>query len=356
MKNKLLPLLFYVILFTYTSCVKTDETPEVTSTLDVKYVPELENTIYPSLIFGLSEIEKQQNESVDYFTVTVNPTVETDIKIVIEESKLNYETIIVEKNVKGTKEIVPSLKWKYDDLKNLSQPGTVDLTFICYSGNDKELGRKNMKLSYRAINECVYALVSEGELIGLKQLFVSYVNEDSPVIDKFLKDVMDYTDLNSFVGYQGGEDEVFNQVEAIFTTLRGMGVKYSSITATSNTNKNVGSQYIRFSDEVLNNTQANCADGTVFFCSVLQKIGIHSVMIFVPGHVYLGYYLNEEKTKIQLLETTAVGNSSFDFYDATDYQVNDYNSNLSKFNDDDYLNYFIVDVNENRKIIKPIGR
>lgn len=356
MKNKLLPLLFYVILFTLTSCIKTTEDPEVTSTLDVKYAPELENTIYPSLIFGLSEIEKQQNESANYFTITVNPTAETDIKIVIEESKLNYETIIVEKNVKGTKEIYPSLKWKYDDLKNLSQPGTVDLTFICYSSNDKELGRKNMKLSYRSINECVIYLQSDGEPLDLKFMLAAYVNEDSPVIDQFLKTVLDNTELSSFSGYQIGEDEVFTQVEAVFYTLRNMGVKYSSITSTSNTNKNLSSQYIRFSDEVLNNTQANCADGTVFFCSVLQKVGIHSIMIFVPGHVYLGYYLDKEKTKLRLLETTTVGNSTYDFYDATNYQVDEYNTDLTKFNDEDSFNYFVLDVGKARQIIKPIGR
>lgn len=147
------------------------------------------------------------------------------------------------------------------------------------------------------------------------------------------------------------------QVAAAFHTMRELGIKYSSITATSNSNPNILSQYIRFADEVLNNTQANCADGTVFFCSVLRKIGIHPVMVFKPGHVYLGYYLNNSKTSLRLLETTLVGSLSSSFSQATEVNIADFNSNLTKMNNSDYFDgYFIIDIEQARKIIKPIGR
>jgi len=188
-------------------------------------------------------------------------------------------------------------------------------------------------------------------------MVAAYVNEDSPVIDGFLKEVLDETVLDSFVGYQQGATAVVDQVAASFYTLRAKGIKYSDITTTSNSNPNILSQYIRFSDEVLNNTQANCADGTVFFCSVLRKIGIHTIMVFIPGHVYLGYYADNAKTTLRLLETTQVGSTTTNFNDASDYQVSAFNSNLSKFNNGDYFDgYFTIDVDESRKIIKPIGR
>ena len=340
----------------FVSCTKEDIKPELTSDFTVTYKTDFQNTIYPSMIFGLTEIEKQQHDTIDYFSISVNPNIETNLKIVIQESKLNFETVITINKIKGEKKIIPSLKWKYDDLKNLTQPGNVDLTFVCYGDNDKEIGRQNLKLSYRAINECVLAAKIDNKPVPLYFLIAGYINEDSPVIDAFLKQVLQSTYLSGFVGYQQGDSGIVAQVSACFNTLRDKGIKYSSITSTSNSNSNIMSQYIRFSDEVLNNTQANCADGTVFFCSVLKKIGIHAVMVFVPGHVYLGYYTDNAKTKLNLLETTMVGTTA-SFSEASDYQIDAFNLNLSKFNNTDFFDgYFIIDVDKARQIIKPIGR
>lgn len=331
---------------------------KVSANFDVSVRKEFQNTIYPSMIFGLNEIESQTGSTTDYFTITVQPNVQTDIKIVIEESKLNFETQLNFSNVSATKTIIPSLKWKYDDMKQFSQPGIYDVTFVCYDGENKEIGRKNLKLKYRAINECVFLAVFDEKPVPFQFMFAAYVNEDSPVIDKFLQDVLKTTNLiDSFSGYQAGADEVDRQVAAMFYTLRAKGVKYSSITNTSNNNNYLRSQYVRFSDEVLGNTQANCVDGTAFFCSALQKIGIHSELVLVPGHMFLAYYIDAAQTKKRVLETTAVGNSNFSFGDAIRYQINNYNENVNKLNNDNYLDgYALINIPASRRIIKPIGR
>lgn len=357
MKNRIYLSSFFLSLLLLFGCSQDESLPELRADFDVSYLTEFKNTLYPSLIFGLTEIEKQRGEPMDYFTINVAPNIETDLKIVIEESKLNFETIITKNSAAGSESIVPSIKWKYDDLKNLAQPGNVDITFVCYSGDNKEIGRKDLKLGYRAINECVLAAQIGDEPVAMQYMAAAYVNEDSPVIDDFLQEVLERTTLDSFVGYQQGSEKVVEQVSAVFYTLRDMGIKYSNITSTSNTNPNIASQYIRFSDEVLSNAQANCADGSVFFCSVLRKIGIHSLLVFVPGHVYLGYYTDESKTTLQLLETTMVGSTSDDFIDASNYQIDNFNSHLDEYNNTDFFDgYFVIDIDESREIIKPIGR
>lgn len=344
-----------IFVFALFSCSKEDVTP-TTATFDVTSKEEFKNTLYPSLVLGMSEIEKQDNTTLDLFSITVSSSKEANVKVVIQESKLNFETVILKNNLKASTTFTPAIKWKYDDMKYFSQPGVFDMTFICYV-DDKEVDRKDLKLSYRAINECVLAGNIDGEKTPLYFLLATYINEDSPVIDGFLKDVLESTDLNAFVGYQEGRKKVLEQVESVFNTLRYKGVKYSNITNTSNTNPNILSQYIRFCDEVLNNTQANCADGTVFFCSVLKKIGFHTKMVFVPGHVYLGYYLDDEKTEFKVLETTMVGSSNYSFIDATNYNVNSFNASINEFDNGDFFDgYFLVDVDEARKTVKPIGR
>lgn len=348
-----------ILLFFLMGCTNdSSETEETTSgAFDITFESGLQNTIYPSVIFGLAEIEKQTNQAIDFFDVHFTSNRATTIKITIQESAVNYETVVTHQVSQGTNTFSPKLKWKYDALRYMSQPGYTDITFICQDVSGTEIGRKNMKVSYRAINECVMAARLDNTNYPLFYLMGAYVNEDSPVVDEFLKDVLNMTTLNAFLGYQAGtEDSVIEQVEAIFNTLRAKGVKYSSITDTSNNNPNVVSQYIRFADELMNNTQANCADGTVFFCSVLRKIGIKPVMVFQPGHVYLGYYAKEDKSRFYLLETTMIGGTA-SFEEATFTNADFFNSKIDDYNDDDYFDmYFIIEIDQIRTIIKPIGR
>ena len=347
-----------LLIVSLVGCSKKDIVPEPAGgAFEVTFQQDLQNTLYPSAIFGLAEVEKLTDQAIDFFTIHYNAARAGEIKITIEESNVNFQTIVTQKVNQGENSFSPKLKWKYDDLKKMSQPGYTDITFICSDLNGKEIGRKNLKVSYRAINECVLAAQLEGKAYPLFFMMGSYINEDSPVVDAFLKEVLQKTNLNAFYGYQAGtEESVITQVAAIFLTLRAKGVKYSSITATSNQNPKVVSQYIRFADELMNNTQANCADGTVFFCSVLKKIGIHAIMVFQPGHVYLGYYADEAKTKLYLLETTMVG-SAATFETATFTNAQTFNSNAAKYNNNDYFDmYFVIDVDAIRQVIKPIGR
>jgi hypothetical protein len=359
MKNLFnLPVLLLVAAIAFTGCSKDDPEDLRLTGFDVTYREEFANTIYPSFIYGLSQQEVVQGESFDYFTITVNPDKETDLRIVVEASRLNDETVITKNAVMGKTFIIPEIKWKYDDFKNLSQAGMVDMTFIVYNGAE-ELARKNLKLSYKSINECVLYFSDNGRDLNLTSLLAAYVNENSPVIDAFMKEVLDEGLISHFTGYQlNSDEEVYNQVEAIFTRLRNKGVKYSDLAAGSViANKYLMSQHIRFADEVLNSTQANCADGVVFFCSVLQKIGIKTLMIFKPGHVYLGFYLNSDKSLFNLLETTLVGNTNYSFSDAVDFQRDEFITNIEKYQDTNFLDgYFIVDVSEARKFVQPIGR
>jgi hypothetical protein len=86
--------------------------------------------------------------------------------------------------------------------------------------------------------------------------------------------------------------------------------RYSSITNNGQTDKEVASQRIRLLEDVVAETQANCIDGTALFASCLEAVSIPSVLIFVPGHAFLGYYTVGSDGKIKtsyFLETTMLG-------------------------------------------------
>jgi len=373
--------------------------------LKISYYGPLENTIYPSVILGLSNYSARENYSLGLIKYKLTtPKNKCSLKIKLLQSTVNNETVFQEQlDLKGRKnEFFPKINWNYEKLKSLKQQGTVDLSFTCYIDN-KEIDNQSLRLSYRSVNECVYGMIDEdGNYVDLKWMFAAYVNEDHPEIDNFLQEVLNTRIINSFIGYQeGSEFSVLEQVYAIWYTLQTKNVKYTSITNTSNPSDKVFTQYVRFFDEVYSKTQANCVDASVFLCSVLKRIGIKPFLVLIPGHMYMGFYTKSDKSIFRLLETTMIGSidlneiyedktyvynlnkyvnyltidtyngyfngiysleyvkkeiSLYSFIYAVDNNNTQWDNDLSKLNNPNNYHYQMFDIEELRKVVQPIGR
>lgn len=362
----------------FSACQKDDPAPEVITSsnlnFNVTFDQDFENTIYPSLILGLSSYEMQQEDKFNFLKIegTV-PTDYADLKIEISETPVNSKTTLHQRiSGKGTEfEIYPQVNWKFDELKKIDQPGNVTIPFTCYVDGE-EIDSKSLRLSYRSVNECIFGMEKDGELINMGWMFGAYVNENHPLIDPFLQSCLNNDIVPAFTGYQDTTTtSVFNQVFAIWYQLQLQKVKYSNITNTGNNSNSIYSQHVRFFDQVYNNTQANCVDGSVFLCSVLQKIGIETFLVLVPGHMYMGFYQNDIETKVGLLETTMIGSINLDDY-STEYdkleasltsfiqalliREADFNNSAGKFQDLDNFQYSIYKISELRKAVSPIAR
>ena len=127
--------------------------------------------------------------------------------------------------------------------------------------------------------------------------------------------------VESFTGYQSGDAEVvYRQVYAPWNALSERDVRYSSITKSAAANDSVYSQHVRLIDESINNRQANCLDGAVLFASLLRKIGIEPVLVSLPSHCLVAFYLDRERTKLIGLETTMLGD---EMDEEADYELPD---------------------------------
>ena len=201
---------------------------------EVVYDKNFDGIIYPSLIMGLSNYNGKIES--DFFTYRLtSPKDNSVLRIVMDSSAMNYVTIFQANMPEKGKEYTfyPLVKWKYDNLIKLKQPGKVDFTFTCYI-NDEEVDVKNMRLSYRSINECLLGLRdSTNKYIDYRWMFAAFVNEDHPWLDIMLNNILDQHLVNRFAGYQLGEKEVLNQVFAIWYFIQTKGIKYSSISNTS---------------------------------------------------------------------------------------------------------------------------
>lgn len=211
--------------------------------------------------------------------------------------------------VDGPISLAPTIGWDYQALAAIRQPRPANVEFEL-SMDGKPLGKRTQRVRLRSVNDALYYIDEDDDAADLdfNWMFAAYVNEDHPAVDQILKEALDSGVVDSFTGYQDEDsDAVLKQVYAIWHVLQSRGIRYSSITRTANEHANVMSQHVRFIDESLAMTQANCVDGSVLIASVLRKIDIAPVLVLVPGHMFLGFALDEEGEEMAYLETTMLG-------------------------------------------------
>lgn len=280
--------------------------------------PLYDNQLYPSLLLATNQNSSNSKfiiQNSELFSISlVAPADNSVLRVVVDSSALNYVTILQEILPRRgeTYTFYPSLKWKYDVLRQLRLPGAVDLTFSCFI-NDEEIDIKNLHLNYRSVNECPLSLIAphnpkspkQNNIVDFRWLFAAYVNEDHPYIQQILTDILAQGTVTRFTGYQNNNPQsVLDQVFAVWYYALDRGITYSSITCTSNPSPRANVQHIRFFDEVYNTRQANCVDACVFFASILRKIGLKPLIFVEPCHAYLGFYSDRNRRNINLLETT----------------------------------------------------
>jgi hypothetical protein len=276
--------------------------------------PELEEGESP--IFGdengwlgvvLFDVEEGSNISVE---ITIDGFIKPSIWTgVIEDS---YEEV----------RIVPKLKWDFEALRKIKEQTPVVVSFKVIV-DEEELDEQTENYIIRSINDCPFYVLADQEgteFTDISWVFAAYVNENHPWIDGILKEALESELVNTFTGYQSDNpDEVIAQVFAIWNVLQRRGIKYSDISSTV-PSKLVVSQSVRFLDDSIDATQANCVDGSVLMASILRKIGIDAHLVMVPGHCFLAFRLTNqpienieelfaEDSDLFGLETTMLGNN-----------------------------------------------
>lgn len=129
----------------------------------------------------------------------------------------------------------------------------------------------------------------------LPQTIASFITPNNPAVSnlvvKAAAQLKNMTGSSSFNEYQtGNPNDVRQQVAAVFAALHELGIVYRGMSASYET---VG-QRITMPDQVIASKIANCLELTLLMASVLEAIGINSVIIFQQGHAYLGAWLVDD--------------------------------------------------------------
>lgn len=286
-------------------------------------IVEMEGQLFPSYIFATATRQREEKDphyvgDQDGFLgmSIVNPADDSRIRLEIKANPIAeasvLEGVLAERGQRY--ELFPKINYRYDVLQRIRQPLPVNVTFAVYM-NDALIESRTKVISVRPINECPTGYYARnGVYVDLSWMLAAYVTEDHPWIDQLLREALNARVINRFSGYQGSADEVYRQVFAVWNVLQRRGFRYSNITQTSSVSSKVKSQYVRFFDDSIRTSQSNCVDGSVIFASILRKIGIDPFLVLIPGHCFVGFYLDAQHRQTVSLETTMMGNTDLGRY------------------------------------------
>ena len=303
---------------------------------DVEWTPEanMDHQLFPSLLVATASVrpvedDDEEAEAPDPYLlgerfgligVSIHsPSAHAKVKVTLKENDIMAGTVWTGELAEADHDyyIAPKVNYKFDRLRKMTQQVPLNVDFVVEIDGEPA-GEKVETLQVRSLNDCPFGVSNDEETLddenfiagsaALGWMFAAYVNENHPMLDKVLKEALATKIVNAFIHYQADDSaEVLKQVFAIWSALQKRGIQYSSTTTTPGGSDVVYSQYVRFVDQSVANAQANCADGSVLFASILRKISIKPFLVTVPGHMYVGFYLKPDRSELVGLETTVIG-------------------------------------------------
>ncbi len=201
-------------------------------------------------------------------------------------------------------ELYPPLQW---NVQTQTKPIAAHIEFSL-ERDGMPSGTHEERVTIHPFDEALYFVRDGAETVDLSWIFAAYVDEDNAVVDDILANAKSSGIVDDFDGYRRGDsDVVFSQAWAIWHAISERGIRYSNVDPSIQRGPHVFSQHVRLLSETWSDRSANCIDGSVLIASVLQRVGIRSFLVLVPGHAFLGFYTDVEGQHAAYLETTLLG-------------------------------------------------
>lgn len=251
--------------------------------------------------------------------------------------------------------LCPRLNYDFKELRRNTQTNFINVTFSVRQEGRSGGVSVTRRWQVHQVNDCPVQLESrtvaqDGTITSrpIRQVSVvaGFVNENHPWIDTLLLEAKNTGICDEFVGYQGGNRKIGPQISAIWRALQNRGLSYSSVTTTTSSPHHT-LQYVRFLEQSVASTQANCLDGSVLLCSILRKIGFNVGVMLVPGHAYVCVFDQTNEHWLFGIETTLLGKGDLVQATRTATELGAYP--LNKWGDDQQDNYQLVDISKLRE-------
>lgn len=153
-------------------------------------------------------------------------------------------------------------------------------------------------------------LIGADKFVPTFEYIGAWITSNDKTVEEFLTKAKARHPKKQFVGEQ---DETVSQIKALYDELKSRGMSY--VMDPNVTSMQSFVQRTRLPAEVLTSTNAQCLEGTLTFATLMEAIGIRPIVVFVPGHAFVGWHpVAKDGTggKPIFLETTMVGGYEFE--------------------------------------------
>ena len=201
------------------------------------------------------------------------------------------------------------------------------------------------------------------------RLYAKFVTPLANKVKQVTLNALKYNDDNAIITYQHYGENKYNdmlkEAKALYNALHDWGIAYQNPPAGG-----IYTQRVRMPEEVLKNRKGTCLDLAILFAACLEEVGFHSILVFIEGHAYSGFFLEDnysfpngieyncgnvfnvsrgDMRKIVLVECTAfTATNNYSFQDAIDLGV----KNIKNYESEVFS---AVDVNfSQRKVFSPV--
>ena len=206
----------------------------------------------------------------------------------------------------------PRLRWDVAALRGMLTARTQTLRLTLESEGRPPLSR-NINVRVHPLDEALYFVRDGDARIDLGWAFAAWVDPHDPVVDELIELARSGSDVD----LEPTTDRIgrLRQAQAVWLALERRGLRYADDAAGISQGPVIYSQRVRLLADTWNERVANCLDGSVLIASALERLGIRTMLVLVPGHAFVGFHTDAEGRDTEFLETTLLGNRAPDARD-----------------------------------------
>ncbi|MEO7199582.1 MAG: hypothetical protein ABIY56_05130 [Dokdonella sp.] len=223
------------------------------------------------------------------------------LQLTVRGEGLRADSVLEVDAAPGEFSLRPHLDWDAAYLRGLSGP-RVQALQVSLAGADGVPSIRSIQLRMHPLDEALYYVRDGASGVDLGWIFAAYVDPASRVVDEILAGAFTATPAPARTRAQRIE-----QARAVWLALEQHGLRYADEDPTISHGPVVYSQRVRLLDTIWRQRIANCIDGSVLIASALERLGMRSFIVLVPGHAFVGWRSGDEGEAAEFLETTLIG-------------------------------------------------
>ncbi len=205
---------------------------------------------------------------------------------------------IIDLELAGERVLRPRLDWDIAALRRMvgARQQVLDVTVERADGG---VLAKRIDVRVHPLDEALYFVRDGDARIDLGWAFAAWVDPHDPVIDE----------LVALAGIDAGAaaGDGVAAARAIWIALERRGLRYADDGAGISQGPVIYSQRVRLLADTWSERIANCLDGSVLIASALERLGMRTMLVLVPGHAFLGFSDAADAGNTEFLETTFLG-------------------------------------------------